>query len=81
MVVTRVLVRSSVGLVDGVTVNTAVSPASLKWGVATETTPFVSAIFRLIVFTAASASSAPSASTTMVRGPLNPGPKPSARAS
>ena len=66
---------------DGVAVNSAVSPAGLNWAGETDTTPGVPAIFAAMACTAACGSSAPLASTTMVSGPLKPGPKPSASAS
>jgi hypothetical protein len=78
---TSCLVFSSVGLVAGVALNTAVSPAELKRAGETETTPSVAAISFETVATALFASSAFFASTTMVRGPLKPGPKPWARSS
>jgi hypothetical protein len=81
MVVTRFLVFSSVGAVDGTTEKTAVSPASLKRAGETDTTPLVAPISLAISSAALLGSAAPLPSTTTVSGPLKPGPKPSASAS
>jgi len=81
MVWTRSSVFSLVGALADTAENTAVSPAPLNRGVETETTPGVALMRCSIVPTAACGSSAPCASTTMVSGPLKPGPKPWARSS
>ncbi|CAM5734171.1 hypothetical protein SALBM311S_02784 [Streptomyces alboniger] len=81
IVVTRALVLSSVGAVDGTTEKTAVSPASLNRDGETDTTPLVAPISFATVSAAPFGSESPLASTTTVSGPLKPGPKPSASAS
>ena len=81
MVVTRSLVFSSVGAVEGTAEKTAVSPASLKRAGETDTTPSVPPISFATASAADFGSAVPLASTTMVSGPLEPGPKPSASAS
>lgn len=73
--------RSSVwvedGLEFGITVIVAVSPALLKAAGVTVTTSLSPLIPSVTVATAAFGSSLFSASTTIISGPLKPGPKPS----
>ncbi len=72
---TRSLVASSVGLVEGTASKNAVSPASLNCGGETDTTPSTPATSAAIEVTACFGSAASPASTTIISGPLKPGPK------
>lgn len=69
------------GLESGTTVIVAVSPALLNMAGLTETTSSRVLILSVTVVAAALGASLFLASTTIISGPLKPGPKPSARRS